>query len=281
MSTIQSRTRNFFKPILYKLMGNRFYKYAQFYGKRRDIKFRMNEEKEMFLLPEFIKPGDSVIDLGANFAYYTERMSQLVGNEGKVYAFEPIPFTFEVFKMLVKSFKLKNVTYFKKGVSNKNEIARFRVPKMHFGTLSTGQAHISKRNNNLENNNDYKFTLEENFDCEVVALDNFFNPPIEKLSFIKIDIEGAELFALQGAKDLIAKFTPVILIEINPIFLEGFGLGSTDILQFIKNAHYEIFYLDERTNKLLPLLNKTLWEYNYILIPQSKTYLYKNIIANV
>jgi FkbM family methyltransferase len=262
-------------------MGNRFYKYAQFYGKKRDINFKMNEEKEMFLLPEFIKQGDTVLDLGANFAYYTERMSKLVGSKGKVYAFEPIPFTFDVFKMLVKSFKLKNVVYYKKGVSNKNETVQFRVPKMSFGTLSTGQAHISERKNNIKNNNDYKFTQEEVFDCDVVVLDDFFNPHLSSLSFIKIDIEGAELFALQGAENLIRQFKPVVLIEINPVFLEGFGLSAESILQFIKDIDHEIFYLEKNANKLLPLLGKPLWEDNFILIHQSKIDLYKNIIANV
>jgi len=281
MSTLKSGIRSFVKPILYKLLGNRFYKYAQFYGKKRDIKFKLIDEKEMFLLPEFIKPGDTVLDLGANFAYYTERMSKIVGNTGKVYSFEPIPFTFEVLEMLVKHFKLANVTYYKKGVSNKTETVKFTVPKMDFGTLSTGQAHISGRKNDQPNNKDYKFTQEETFDCQVVALDEFYNNELPNLTFIKIDIEGAELFALKGAKNLLEKYKPVILIEINPLFLEGFGLTETNMLDFIKEIGYEIFYLNEGSQKLVPLNNTPLWEYNFILIPAGKVNQYKNIIDHV
>jgi FkbM family methyltransferase len=281
MSTLKSGIRSFAKPILYKLLGNRFYKYAQYYGKKRDIKYRLIDEREMFLLSEFIKPGDTVLDLGANFAYYTERMSKIVGDSGKVYAYEPIPFTFEVLKMLVKYFKLNNVTYYQKGVSNKTETVRFTVPKMDIGTLSTGQAHIAGRKNDIENNNDYKFTQEETFDCEVVALDEFYSNSLPNLTFIKIDIEGAELFALKGAKNLLHQYKPVILIEINPIFLEGFGLTEADMLDFIKETGYEIFYLNEATQKLVPLNNKPLWEFNFLLIPSEKINLYKNIIDHV
>jgi FkbM family methyltransferase len=280
MSTLKSGIRSFAKPILYKLLGDKFYKYAQYYGKKRDIKFRLIDEREMFLLPEFIKPGDTVLDLGANFAYYTERMSKIVGDKGKVFAYEPIPFTFDVLKMLVKHFKLNNVTYYQKGVSNKTETVKFTVPKMDIGTLSTGQAHISGRNNDAGNNQDYQFKQEETFDCEVVSLDEFYNNSLPNLTFIKIDIEGAELFALQGAKNILLQYKPVILIEINPVFLEGFGLTDAAMLNFIKETGYEIFYLNDDTKKLV-LLDKPLWEYNFILIPAEKISMYKNIISHV
>ncbi len=281
MSTLKSGMRAFAKPILFKILGKRLYKYAQFFGKKRDIKFKLIDEKEMFLLPEFIKPGDTVLDLGANFAYYTERMSKIVGNNGKVYAYEPIPFTFSVFKMLIKHFGLKNVTYYQKGVSNKTDIVKFTVPKMDIGTLSTGQAHIATRHNDKEKDLNYKFTKEETFDCEVVSLDEFYNNELPNLTFIKIDIEGAELFALNGAKKILKKYMPVILIEINPIFLEGFGLTSLDMLNFIKELDYVIYYLNEDTKKLTPLGNKELWEYNFILIPTNKINLYQNLISHV
>ncbi len=281
MSTLKSGIRSIAKPVLFKLLGKNFYKYAQFYGKKRDIKFRLIEEKEMFLLPEFVKPGDTVLDLGANFAYYTERLSRLVGNKGKVYAYEPIPFTFSVFKMLVKHFRLSNVTYYQKGVSNSTTTVKFTVPKMDIGTLSTGQAHISGRDDQYLTNQNSKIAGEETFDCEVVSLDEFYNGELPGLSFIKIDIEGAELFALRGAQQIIQKYRPVILIEINPEFLKGFGLKDQDMLDFISQQGYEITYLDEAIKKLVPLGSRPLWENNFILIPKTKMELYKNIVSHV
>jgi FkbM family methyltransferase len=268
------------KPFLFRILGKRFYKYAQCYGKIRDIKYHLADEKEMIFLKEFIKPGDTVFDLGCNFAYYTERMSRIVGETGKVYAFEPIPFTYEVFVMLIKKLKLKNVTFYKKGVSNKNGVVQFRVPKMNTGTFNTGMAHISDRNNNIDTfKNEYDYADEEIFNCEVVSLDDFFNSNMPGLSFIKIDIEGAELFALKGAKNLLAKYKPTILIEINPVFLEGFRLTQQDVISFLNDNGYKIFYLENNSSKLSIVENKPLWKDNFILIHKSKISLHNKILA--
>ena len=270
------------KPVLIKLLGKNFYKYAQSYAKLRDIKYHLADEKEMILLDEFIKPGDTAIDIGGNFAYYTERMSKIVGDEGKIFSFEPIPFTFEIFSMLVKKLKLKNVIFLKKGVSNKNETIQFRIPKTDIGTFNTGMAHISARNNNISDiNKDYDYNNEETFDCEVVALDDFFNGNLPGLSFIKIDIEGAELFALQGAKNLLAKYKPTILIEINPVFLEGFGLTQENVVSFINENGYKIFHLENSSSKLNIVENKPLWKDNFILIHESKISLHSKVIAEL
>jgi FkbM family methyltransferase len=278
-SSSKFSVREAVKPFLFRILGKRFYKYAQCYGKMRDIKYQLADEKEMILLKEFIKPGDIVFDLGSNFAYYTERMSRMVGETGKVYAFEPIPFTYAVFAMIIKKLKLKNVISYKKGVSNKNEVVQFRVPKTNIGTFNTGMAHISNRNNNLDTaDNEYDYTKEETFDCEIVALDDFFNSNMPGLSFIKIDIEGAELFALQGAKNLLAKYNPAILIEINPVFLEGFKLTQENVVSFINENGYEIFHLANNSSKLNIAETRPLWKDNFILIHKSKISWYNEVI---
>ena len=118
MASVNSPFRTFVKPLLFKLLGKKGYTYAQYYGKLKDIKERLVEEKEMTLLPLIVKNGDTAIDIGANYAYYTDRLSKLVGKSGKVFSFEPIPFTYEVCKMLVKKLQLSNVELFNLGVSN-------------------------------------------------------------------------------------------------------------------------------------------------------------------
>jgi FkbM family methyltransferase len=279
MASVNSPIRSFLKPVLFRLLGKKGYLYMQYLAKVKDIKKRLVEEKEMAILPELVNEGDEVIDIGANYAYYSERLSRLVGPVGKVYAFEPIPFTFMVCQKVLNYFKAKNVELYKKGVGEKNEVVEFSVPIADFGGISAGQAHFSNRNNEIEGKERiYKFNKHEKIACEVVSLDDFLGERLKKLSFIKIDIEGAELFALKGMTKVIYKFKPVILIEIEPFFLKGFNINVDQLFDLIKNQfEYDIYYLDERKRKL-KLLDKDPWDGNYILIHSSKKEKYKNLI---
>lgn len=270
MASVNSPIRTIIKPLLFKLLGNKFYKYAQLYGKLKDIKYRLVEEDEIELLPIFVKQGDEVFDIGANYAYYTERLSKIVKENGKVYAFEPIPFTYDVCDLIVKKLKLTNVNLFQKGVADKNETVEFTVPKLSFGGISAGQAHISGRNNNAEERKTvYNFDAEEKIKCETVKVDDLLYGKLNRLSFIKIDIEGAEYYALNGMRKIIEKFKPEILIEIQPFFLKGFGLSVNAMLDLIKDMGYDIFYYNKEKKKIF-LLDKELWDSNYILIHKTK-----------
>ncbi len=279
MASVNSSLRTFLKPILFKLLGNRGYKKAQFYAKKKDITHKLVEEIEMQVLEKFIVPGDEVLDIGANYAYYTERLSRLVGN-GKVYAFEPIPFTYDVAKMLVKDFRLGNVELFQKGIGEKNETMRFKVPKMEYGSLSAGQAHMAGRDNaQIKGSAYYTGERNEEFDCEVVSIDSFLLPRLKKLSFIKIDIEGAEYFALKGMEQTLAKFRPVILIEIVPVFLKSFNMEEQFFQFYLQNdLGYGIYAYQEASGKLSKSDNITV-DRNYILIHSSETGKYQSLIS--
>ena len=280
MASVKSPLRSFVKPILFKLLGKNGYKWAQFYAKKKDIRNKLVEEIEMELLPALIQKDDEVLDIGANYAYYTERLSKLVP-EGKVFAFEPIPFTYDVAVMLVKSFKLKNVQLYQKGVGQKTETMRFSVPKMEFGSISAGQAHMADRNNDkIKGSAYYVSDKNEEFDCEVVDIDSFLLPQLKKLSFVKIDIEGAEFFALKGMENTLRKFRPVILIEIVPLFLESFKIELPFFQRYIEQTlNYRIFEYDQSQKKLLELRTPISKDRNYMLIAGDKVSDYKHLIA--
>lgn len=267
MSSINSPIRTFIKPVLFKLLGTKGYKYFQYIGKKRDILHRLIDEPEMELLPQLIQADDETLDIGANYAYYTERLSRLSPN-GKVYAFEPIPFTYDVATMIVKNLKLSNVLMYKKGVGEKTEIMRFSVPKLDFGSISAGQAHMKGRDNEMVKGSEYYVSDKtEEFDCEVVDIDSFLAGKLSNLSFVKIDIEGAELFALKGMKNTLARFKPVILIEIVPLFLKSFNITISDFQNYILNElGYNIYMYDTASKKLDLLNGEIVKDRNYVLV---------------
>jgi hypothetical protein len=76
MASVNSPIRILLKPLLFKLFGKNFYAKFQFYTKIKDIDNKLVEEKEMELLPYFLKKDSNSIDIGANYAYYTISMAQ-------------------------------------------------------------------------------------------------------------------------------------------------------------------------------------------------------------
>ncbi len=276
MASVHSPVRTILKPVLFKLFGTSLYPWFQYKAKVRDIDQKLVEEKEMELLPQFLTAQDEAIDIGANYAYYTERLARL---SKKVYAFEPIPFTHKVCAMVIKHYKLKNVVLYKQGVGEKNEWHKFSVPVTDFGAISAGQAHFGERDDDREGKEIHaRFTKHEEVNCEVIALDSLLNN-FSNLKFIKIDIEGAEYYAFKGMRKTIEKFRPVILVEINPFFLDGFGLTETQLKSLIDELGYVTFVYDEKAKKL------TEWtapyvESNYLLIAKTNLSNFKNLIQD-
>ena len=84
-------------------------------------------EKEV--IEKQIKKGDVILDIGANIGFYTLIMAKLVGEKGKVYAFEADPTNFEILKKNVEVNGYKNIVLVNKVVSNKNEKIKFYVDR--------------------------------------------------------------------------------------------------------------------------------------------------------
>ena len=130
-----------------------------------------------------LKKGDTVIDVGANIGYFTLFFSKLVGEKGKVIAFEPDPINFDILKKNIELNKITNVELVKKGVSNKNEFMR-----LYKSPVSGGHSLIK---------NEWG---KEYTDIQTVTLDEYFKE--QKIDVIKIDVEGFELEVIEGGKKI-------------------------------------------------------------------------------
>lgn len=267
MASVNSPLRRLVKPLLHKVFGDRIYEWFHYYGKLRDIKLALVEEEEMALLPKLVGANDQVIDIGANFAYYTVRLAQLC-RAGEVHAFEPIPSTFRTCRRIVRHFGLKNVSLHEAGVGAETATLSFQVPLQEIGTPSAGQAHLSGRDNQLAGRESYHpFARHEEVRCQVVALDDpSWASRFERLSFVKIDIEGAEIFALRGMRSLLARFRPVVLLEVCPFFLKGFGVTEGELAQTARGMGYEFYRYRPAEGKLQAHPGSTFEDGNYFLI---------------
>jgi len=137
-------------------------------------------EPEMVeFLSKIVKPGWTVMDLGAESGYFALLMSQLVGSSGRVYAFEADPVSVARINKSVALNRFSNITVVGKAVSDQPGIAKFYADGMR-GALGY-----------------HRFGNQDGIDVECVSVDSVI-PPDVKVSFFKMDIEGSEWKALKG-----------------------------------------------------------------------------------
>lgn len=157
-----------------------------------------------------IKPGETVWDVGTERGWFTLLMASLVGKNGRVDSFEAFPPTVEKLK---KNVQLNNINWV-----NINGVAISDAKsKMWFVPPSN---EVTKNVSFLNDCSGVGYLVDSyeanSIKVDTITLDEYYiEKKINKLSLIKIDIEGAEVRAIKGAKNLIVKDRPLIAIEFN------------------------------------------------------------------
>ncbi|MBD2345485.1 FkbM family methyltransferase [Anabaena subtropica] len=187
------------------------------------------EYDKQILFEQTITEGSIVFDLGAHTGFYTLLASTLVGSQGKVFAFEPMPTNFKYLKQHLQLNRISNVTVMESAVSDTTGIDYFELNSSSFqGQLSS------------------KGTLE----VKTVSLDHLIaKGEIPKPNYIKIDVEGAEIKVLTGAKNMLMNAHPTIFLATHSDELHK------QCLDFLTSLGY----------KIKPIGNKSLEESEEII----------------
>ena len=184
------------------------------------------EPAELKAIGPYLKDDAVFIDVGANFGWYTLFASSIIGNEGQVVAFEPFP---ENFKRLSQNIGLN---------PNRKIIAENLAVGEQKGVLDL---YYNKEEQNLGMVSKNATLNSKKKTVPMIAFDDYVREHnIKKIDFIKIDIEGAELQALQGMKEVLRKLKPVLLVE---ILKEQNDRNS--ILSFLLDLGYQQFYITD------------------------------------
>lgn len=253
------------KAALAPVLNDSTYAYVQAISKALDIRKGAGAEPELDLIPLAVQSGDAVLDLGANYGYYTYPLSRAVGPDGHIYAFEPVPFTFRTLALVTRFLGLRNVTLIPKGCSDAAGTVEFALPVQKSGAPGAGQAYIATRDDNRAGaDTQVRWQRTAKVMCEVVRLDDYL-PPLTNLSLIKCDIEGAELLAFRGAARTIDAHHPCVICEINPWFLDGFGLQLADLVEFFTSRGYGL-YRYTTSRKLARVSIGDIVEDNYVFL---------------
>jgi len=195
--------------------------------------FREYYDPELAYLEKVLSPGNVFIDVGANFGVYTLVASKLVGEAGKVIAFEP---TAESFKTLRKNIALNhsaNVRAFQVALAQRRGRAW-----LYHGLDPVG--------NSLGMD---PLRGDKGEEVEMDALDKILvENGIDRVDVIKIDVEGAEELVLRGATKSLTAYSPVVIFEFNPDYAARLGLSPYGARDLLESLSYEFVVLDDVAN---------------------------------
>lgn len=221
-------------------LGNFLYKTSfPLYKKMYSVFKNKQDAFEIELLKKHIKPGDTILDIGANIGFYATILSDIVGEKGKIHCFEPDTTNFNHLKKTTSSYK--NIIINNKAVGPKTEKLKIYTSK--------------------ELNVDHRTYKPEEYDKEIeidaVSIDDYLKG--EKVAFIKMDIQGFEMEAIKGMKETLKSNPKVkIISEFWPYGLRKAGSSVTDYYKLLQDLNFKIELL--KNNKLETLKPETVLE---------------------
>ena len=181
-------------------------------------KSSVNFEKQLYL--RSIKKGDVIFDIGANIGYFSVLFSKLCGKHGYVHCFEPVPETFESLEYALR--KLKNVKANNLAAGNSEGIMQISY-----------DPNDSEKASLLDKSSDPSSRRTVN----VLPLDAYAREvKLNRLDFLKCDVEGFELNALKGMKDTLGLHRPQLSLEITLAEEE-----RIELIELLESLGYDSF----------------------------------------
>lgn len=153
-------------------------------------------EDEIRFVRRLVRPGDEVIDIGANYGTYTLTMAALVGATGRVHAFEPASQPISMLERSLKTNRFDHVTLHESGLSD------------HVGTASLAIS-ANPELNSLDGGQQ-----DDAEEIDLTTLDAVLGGYTGRISFVKMDAEGEEERILAGAARFLAEQDPLIMFEL-------------------------------------------------------------------
>ena len=174
---------------------------------------------------QLIRPGDWVIDIGANVGLLTGDMCASVGDGGAVWAIEPVPRNLQRLRELREANQLDQLTILNVAVADKVGTATLKLPAV----AGSGWASFTA-----------SWLTGGTLDVPTTTLDTLCReaPRAKRLSFIKIDVEGAEPLVLAGAVKTLTTYRPWILCEFNDPVLRDAGSSPEALLDQFDALRY-------------------------------------------
>jgi FkbM family methyltransferase len=192
--------------------------------------FQQHHRELIPVLKPFIPEAGVVIDVGAHAGQFAKLFARLAP-KGKVFAFEPSPYALSILRPALRLNGLSNVRIVPEGLSDAPGAYELSTPIKKRGGLGFGIAHLGTDAEERR--------PQMRHEVKVGTLDAFAQAEgLERLDFLKMDIEGWETPALRGGLGIIARFRPAMLVEINEGHLARSGSKPSDIWDMLTPLGY-------------------------------------------
>ncbi len=215
-----------------------------------DLSTGLYEKEVVDLIEGFLRPGMTFVDLGANIGYHSILASRLVGPTGKVYAFEPDPYTFEYLAKNCAANQCGNVELVNAAMTDQCGMAPFFSAGWGSFVLSHGAPQLPNSLSGASSPLRVRTTTADAF---------FAARGWPRIDLIKMDIEGSEGVALEGMADLSSRNPELrIVIEFNPSAMRRAGMSAAGLANALVRLGVRESYVIEQgvrrisDNQLLP-----------------------------
>lgn len=196
---------------------------------RLELLTRRHEKETIDQLDTVAKPGMTMLDIGAHVGYYSYRYANILGENGRIFAFEPHPRTFATLQHNVERFP--QVTAVNLALAEQEGSAELHdylmmsaSGSLHYDESMAALQKAQTHDSDIAPRIDHPFAA-QTFTVRTTSVDDFLTTAgIGQVDLVKMDIEGAEIGALRGMQRTIAKSPNLILLmEYNPQALTAFG----------------------------------------------------------
>ena len=214
-------------------------------------------EPEPFLFSQIVRPGDVVIEAGANIGAHTLALSEFVGDDGRVHAFEPQQHVFQLLCANVALNERLNVRTHQIAIGDRDGVAQFPI--------------IDPRQpNNFGGASFYEAATFPTEPTPIRTLDSF---GFERVDFIKADVEGYETNLLDGAMATIGRTRPILYLEYLTHHTQDSSRALMDRLSglgyqfwyYICPAYNQTNYLNNKTN-----IFEGVWSFDLLCVPADR-----------
>lgn len=189
---------------------------------------RIHERKVTLLLLQLLQSAKCFVDVGANLGWYTCLASRSMP-DGRVYGFEMDDLNYALLEKNVKLNKCTNVEIHNVAVSDVSGVVSYRRENRRPSATFRMEPDKAEKH------------LPELASVHSITLDEFFESQSAVPDVVKIDVEGAEMYVLNGMKHILRDNKPILLLEVHPLWLRQFNSSIPEILSALMENGYKVF----------------------------------------